>query len=110
MLSVAWQVYPDHEACPVPMPPGAFDQWKTPQRTTGSRIRRDALRGALGFLSRLRRFRGVLRPDRVMAAYALQGLQIRDTSHLLKQVELLDNALAHTASRIDSPDSMRYPG
>ncbi len=110
ILSVGWQVYPGHEACPVPMPPGAFDQWKTPQRISGSRIRRDALRGALGYLSQLRRFRGVLRPDRVMAAYALQGLQIRDTSHLLKQVELLDNALAHTAARIDSPDSMRYPG
>lgn len=110
IMTVAWQVYPGHEACPIPLPPGAFDQWRTPQRLTGAHIRRDAVRGAVDYLSHLRRYRDVLRTDRVLAAYAMRALQIRDTSHLLKQVDLLGNALAHTESRIDLPPAARQPG
>lgn len=110
MLAVAWQVYPGHEACPVPMSPGAFDQWKPPQRHSALHIARGAVDGALGYLAHLRQYRGVLRTDRVLAAYAMQGLRIRDTSHLLKQVDLLGPALAHTSSRIDMPASATHPG
>lgn len=110
ILTVAWQVYPGHEACPVPMPPGAFDQWKPPQRHSALHVARNAVRGALEYVAHLRRYRGVLRTDRVLAAYALQGLRIRDTSHLLKQVDLLGQALAHTASRVDLPPTVRHPG
>jgi len=110
ILTVAWQVYPGHEACPVPMPPGAFDQWKPPQRHSALHVARNAVRGALEYVANLRRYRGVLRTDRVLAAYALQGLRIRDTSHLLKQVDLLGQALAHTASRVDLPPTVRHPG
>jgi len=108
--SVAWQVYPGHEPCPVALPPGAFDQWNPLQRVGRARISRDALHGAWEYLSRWKRYRALLRTDRVLAAYFMRALQLRDTSHLLKQVELLDTALGRTASRFDIPHSMRRAG
>lgn len=103
VFSVAWQAYPGHEPCPVPLPPGAFDQWETPQRHGRLLLFRDATRGALGYLKRRRRFREVLRTGRVLTAYTLQGLQLRNTSHLLRQVEYLDVPLGYSAARSHWP-------
>jgi hypothetical protein len=103
ILSVAWQVYPGHEPCPVPPPPGAFDQWQPAQHTGRAKTFRDAIMGALRFMRQRRHYDGLLRADRVLAAYFLQALQLRDTSHLLRQVDLLGAALGYSGSRIHLP-------
>lgn len=109
ILSVAWQVYPGHEPCPVPPPADAFDQWKPPRHHGRAKACGDAVRGALRFLWQRRRYRDVLRADRVLGAYALQALQVRDTSHLLRQVDLLRVALSHSAARVHIPAAANHP-
>jgi asparagine synthase (glutamine-hydrolysing) len=52
IMSVAWQTYPGHEPCPIPLPPGAIDQWGDRQRDIVRRARR---RGILGEATRLLR-------------------------------------------------------
>jgi len=97
VLGVAWQAYPGHEPCPLPLPPGTFTQWKTPRRLARFRVTREAVGGASRYLSNLHLYRGTLRTERVLAAYALYALHLRDTSHLLKQVDLLAEALTFTS-------------
>ena len=92
-LSVPWQAYPGHEPCPIPLPAGTFDQWRTPRPVSCARTVGRAASGTLRYLSQLRRYRGVLHTSRVLAAYLMYALQLRDTSHLLKQVELIGDTL-----------------
>lgn len=107
ILSVAWQVYPGHEPCPVAPPAGAFDQWKPPRRISRGSLIKPTLRAAVDYLRHRGRFRGLLRTERVLGAYLARGLELRDTSHLLRQVDLLTPALAASEGRMDVPDGTR---
>ena len=42
---IAWQTYPGHEPCPVPLPPGAIDQWGAKQKDIARRRRRRRIVG-----------------------------------------------------------------
>jgi hypothetical protein len=48
--AVAWQTYPGHEPCPIPLPPDAIDQWGHEQREI---LRKERRAGILGEASRL---------------------------------------------------------
>jgi asparagine synthase (glutamine-hydrolysing) len=109
ILSMAWQVYPGHEPCPVAAPAGAFNQWKTPRRTRRGSFIRPMFRGAVDYLRHRDRFAGLLRTERVLAAYLARGLELRDTSHLLKQIDLLATALGPSQGRMEVPDAIRAP-
>src|SRR5690606_2798376 len=93
ILSVPWQTYPGHEACPVPRSESVYNQWQSPRRQRRGSFAVSSLKGASNYLRRYAQFRPLLRSDRVVAAYAMRALELRDTSHLLKQVELLGTAL-----------------
>jgi asparagine synthase (glutamine-hydrolysing) len=110
MLSMPWQVYPGHEACPVPATVQGFDQWKPPRRQRRGSMVRPTLRGAMSYLSRRTQFRPLLRTDRVLAAYLARGLELRDTSHLLKQVDMLGAALAASQGRVEVPNTAPVRG
>ena len=109
IMSVGWQVYPGHEPCPVPLPAAAFNQWKPPRRHRRGTALLPATRDAWRYLRRLGRFQPVLRAHRVLAAYAARGLEIRDTSYLLRQVDLLGASLAHASGGIDVPAECSEP-
>lgn len=110
IFSVAWQVYPGHEPCPVPAPEPAFNQWKTPRRRPRGSLITPMLGSALKYLRRRTQFRPLLRTDRVLAAYLARGLEVRDTSHLLRQVDLLGTALTASQGRVDVPASVPFSG
>ena len=40
LSAVAWQTYPGHEPCPIPLPPDAIDQWGDRQRDIVRQTRR----------------------------------------------------------------------
>jgi hypothetical protein len=103
-------VYPGHEPCPVPATSRGFDQWKPPRRVPRGSMVKPTLRGALSYLSRRTQFRSLLRTDRVLAAYLARGLELRDTSHLLRQIDLLGPALAASQGRVDVPDTVPRSG
>lgn len=42
---VAWQTYPGHESCPIPLPPTAIDQWGRRQQEIVRRKRRSSILG-----------------------------------------------------------------
>lgn len=88
IVSVAWQNYPGHLPSPTPLPPQAQSQWA---------IRKESSRSKLSSLTQawrqLRREKSALVSRRAVSlAYLLHGLGVRDTSHLLRQVELLEAA------------------
>lgn len=87
IMTVAWQSYPGHLPCPIALPPG-FAQWAAPLESSRSRL--GSLRQAL---RQLGRSDPVLSRPRVAMSYLLHGLKLRDTSHLLKQAELIEAAL-----------------
>lgn len=103
VTSVAWQVYPGHEPCPIPLPEGAYTQWQTPHGIHHGRSLWLSLQDAIRHVGSSSRYRGLLRTDRVIAAQLLRGLGLRDTSHLLKQVDLIGNALERAGGRVDLP-------
>jgi hypothetical protein len=41
----------------------------------------------------------------VLAAYLARGLELRDTSHLLKQVDMIGAALAASQGRVAVPNT-----
>jgi asparagine synthase (glutamine-hydrolysing) len=85
--SVAWQAYPESLPCPVSLPPGTA-QWSMKLESSRSRVKslaqawRQIQQGRCHTVSR----------SRTALAYLLHGLGIRDTSHLLRQVELIEAA------------------
>mgnify|MGYP001037428866 CR=1 FL=1 len=105
ILSVAWQVYPGHEPCPVPLPPGVFDQWKPPRRVRRGSAFVPSLRQAMQYWRERTLFRNTLRTERVIAAYLMKALELRDTSHLLRQVDLLGKPLRISQGRIELPQT-----
>jgi asparagine synthase (glutamine-hydrolysing) len=50
VTKVAWQTYPGHEPCPIPLPESAIDQWGDRQKDI---IRRRRRRGILGEVARV---------------------------------------------------------
>lgn len=50
VMQVAWQTYPGHEPCPIPLPANAIDQWGDRQKDIERRRRR---RGILGEAARV---------------------------------------------------------
>lgn len=86
ITSVAWQSYPGHLPCPIELPAG-YAQWAAPTRSSRSRM--DALWKAFRHLDR--EPSQFLSRTRTALAYLLHAAG-RDTSHLLKQAELIDDA------------------
>ena len=66
--SVAWQTYPGHEPCPIPLPEGAIDQWGDRQRDIVRRSRRSGILGEAARLLRTRSFPSPLLDRRYVAA------------------------------------------
>ncbi len=87
IASVAWQAYPDQLPCPLPMPPGTA-QWS--MKLHPSRSRLTSLARALRQVQQGRC--QMVNRGRAALAYLMHGLGIRDTSHLLRQVELIEAA------------------
>ena len=84
IMSVAWQTYPGHEPCPIPLPVDAIDQWGDRQRDIVRRARR---RGILGETARLLRRAGfpaaVLDGRYVAAAGLMHWLGRGDYSYVM---------------------------
>lgn len=101
---VAWQVYPGHEPCPVKAPDGLFTQWEArPGVRLRTRVARTA-RPAADFLLHGKPYSGVLSAHRVAAAYVARGLGLVDTSHLIRQAELLRETMDRCQGRVAWPD------
>jgi len=66
--NVAWQTYPGHEPCPIPLPEDAIDQWGDRQRDIVRRSRRSGILGEAARLLRARSFPSPLLDRRYLAA------------------------------------------
>ncbi len=85
--SVAWQAYPESLPCPAPLPPGTA-QWSMKVKSSRSRVK--SLAQAWRQIQQARC--DTVSRGRSALAYLAHGLGIRDTSHLLRQVELIEAA------------------
>lgn len=94
IMSVAWQTYPGQLPCPVPLPAG-YAQWAAPTRSSRSRIK--SLRSACEQISRERN--DFVSRGRVALAYVMHSLG-RDTSHLLRQAELISGATSAPVPKV----------
>jgi asparagine synthase (glutamine-hydrolysing) len=68
---VAWQTYPGHEPCPIPLPKEAIDQWGDRQRDIVRRTRRAGIIGEATRLIRNRDFPSAVLDRRYVAAAGL---------------------------------------
>jgi asparagine synthase (glutamine-hydrolysing) len=104
VLSVPWQAYPGHEECPIPTPEGLFSQWEVPRKSANRlSMLQASMRRTFRRLARHGRDRNVMRTHMVVAADLLYGLGLRDTYHLLHQVELLERALDRCDGYVEMP-------
>ena len=71
IMSVAWQTYPGHEPCPIPLPANAVDQWGDRQRDIVRRTRRRGILAETGRLLRRREFPASVLDRRYVAAAGL---------------------------------------
>ena len=91
VVSVAWQAYPGHEPCPIPVPPELFYQWQSApsmihRSAEKQRLLADArqMLGTPGFPAALLN-RGYLR-----LAFWIYNLGIRDTQHIIRVARVYD--------------------
>ena len=66
--AVAWQTYPGHEPCPIPLPADAIDQWGEKQKDIVRRSRRPGMLAEAARLLRGRSFPSPLLDRRYVAA------------------------------------------
>jgi hypothetical protein len=82
--AVAWQTYPGHEPCPIPLPPDAIDQWGDQQRDILRRERRASIVGEATRLARSKDFPApILHRAYVVAAGLLHWLGRGDYSYVM---------------------------
>lgn len=91
MTCVAWQTYPNHEPCWLPMPEGLRDQWRDGWHSR-EELRRER-RALIARVSQARRSGNLptrwLRPHMVLAAEVLCRLGIRRYEYVLEVTERL---------------------
>jgi hypothetical protein len=68
---VAWQTYPGHEPCPIPLPANAIDQWGERQKDIVRRQRRRSILGETARLLLSGKFPGPLLDRRYLVAASL---------------------------------------
>ena len=103
--SVAWQTYPGHEPCPIPMPSDAVDQWAGRGRDIERRSRRAGIVRAATRLARSDGFpASVLDRRYVGAAGLLHWLGRDDYSYVLDYASSFSELwrVAHGRWRLDA--------
>ena len=102
--SVAWQTYPGHEPCPIPLPVQAVDQWSDEQKDNVRRERRDQIVGEMARLIWSRSFpRSVLDRRYLLAATLAHWLGVGDYSYAVDYAKALTQMWAVASGRWTVP-------
>ena len=87
---VAWQAYPGHEPCPIPLPEGLRYQWQQAYTDADVRsIRAQTLARAAANLASASFPTGVLRKGKVWAAWVLSRLRLRNYDYVFHTMDCL---------------------
>ncbi len=87
-LSVAWQAYPGHEPCPLPVPSGVKYQWGAPvAKLLRAAERRDRLDEAARLLRAPDFPDPILKRDYLRLAYWIYRLRLRDVGYVIRAAQ-----------------------
>jgi asparagine synthase (glutamine-hydrolysing) len=104
IASVPWQVYPGHEPCPLPMPPGVLSQWEIIQTSTAKTRSAADRKAARALLRQLLGNREMFAPlfslPRLTGLGVALGAGLNYGSYLLEQLRAITPFLARCSGRI----------
>jgi len=94
---VAWQAYPGHVPCPVPLPPGTHAQWSSSVRARARGARRRRMVGLAGRVLASPDFPGhLIRRSTLSLAGLAHALGIRDQEYLIRAASAYERAWARS--------------
>lgn len=89
VTSVPWQTYPDHETCPLPIPPGLIYQWDSVYQASRSKSRKRAVfRQATGLLKMNNFPARLLKRRNLLLATLIHGLGLRNYEYVINAAEI----------------------
>lgn len=101
VTSVAWQVYPGHEPCPVNADVKGRTQWEKTRRDCFGGKYREAFHQCLASLLHQRQPNEWWRVSRIVAAVAMHGAWIRPYGHVFSQYAQMNSILAKCDVSVD---------
>jgi hypothetical protein len=101
---VAWQTYPGHEPCPIPLPPDAIDQWGDRQKDIVRRERRQQIVSETARVMFSRSFpRSVLDRRYLLAASVAHWLGVGDYSYAVDYAKAFTDMWSVASGRWELP-------
>lgn len=101
---VAWQTYPGHEPCPIPLPAGAIDQWGARQRDLVRRERRQQVVAETARVMFSRSFpRSVLDRRYLLAATVAHWLGVGDYAYAVDYAKAFTDMWTVASGRWELP-------
>ena len=102
---VAWQTYPGHEPCPIPLPAEAIDQWGDQQKDIVRRERRQQIVGETARLLVSRSFpRSVLDRRYLLAASLAHWLGVGDYAYAVDYAKAFTDMWTVASGRWELPE------